>query len=98
MNDSREVRLQQAERIDNMSGALVKIGVNAVKKNPVMFSSYAIGVIICIFFSGVALTIEQKNQFELDLAKIDYRSLDDATLDYEEAYRRYSNAKGFFFL
>jgi hypothetical protein len=67
-----------------------------VKKNPVIVGSYVIGLALCLFFSGIALTIDQRDGFERDLSSIDYVALDEASTRYEAAYERYRQTQGFF--
>jgi hypothetical protein len=78
------------------SGALINVGITVAKKNPVLVSSYVVGIVLCLFFSGIALTLEQRAGFEKDLSSIDYVSLDEATTQYEVAYERYRHSQGFF--
>jgi hypothetical protein len=78
------------------SGALINLGVTVAKKNPVIVSSYVVGLLLCLFFSGISLTLDQRAGFEKDLSAIDYVSLDEATTRYEVAYERYRHSQGFF--
>ena len=78
------------------STALIQVGIKVIKKNPITVSSYLLGLLICLLFSGFALTIEQKLNFEKDLSKIDYQSLDRITTRYETLNEKYLQSKGFF--
>ena len=91
-----ENREQQIISLDQTSTALINFAVNKVKKHPVVFSSYAVGLLICLFFSGIALTAQQQQQFEVDLQNINYRDLDERQIQFESDYQKYYASKGWF--
>jgi hypothetical protein len=73
---------------------LINFAVTSVKKHPVIFSSYAIGLLVCLFVSGIALTVQQQDEFQNDLMHIDYRGLDIKQRAYDSDYQRYYASKG----
>ena len=92
----REVRLQQARNLDNISTALVNAGINVVKRNPIPSAAYVFGVLICLFFSGFNVSPEMENQFHSDLRSIDYESYEKAELNFANAEDDYRRSKGWF--
>ena len=93
--ESQNSQVQRTADVD-MSTIILKTGVNIVKKNPIVVSSYVIGILLCLLFSGFTLTIDQQLQYERDLSAIDFEALERASLAYEEANYLYSSSRGFF--
>lgn len=91
---NREQQLATARSLDESSTVLINFAVNSVKKHPLVFSSYLAGLLLCLFSSGVALTIQQQNEFQSDLQAINYRDLDDRQREYQADLQRYSASKG----
>lgn len=84
-------------RMEDISTALVDVGVRWVKRNPVPVGSYLVGLALCLFFSGLSLSQTQAEAFREDLQRIDYGALEDARYEMQVAYRDYYNSKGYFF-
>ena len=40
----------QARELEKLSTALIDVGINAVKRNPVPSGLYVIGILLCLFF------------------------------------------------
>ena len=77
--------------------SVVNVGARFVKRNPVPSAAYAIGLLLCIFFTGFSMSELQKKQFYDDVSVVDYVELDKA---HEAAMiwnHRYYQSKGFFF-
>lgn len=93
---SREQQLATARSLDENSTVLINFAVKTVKKHPVMFSSYAVGLLVCFFVTGIALTAQQQSDFQNDLLRIDYRELDRRQQAYQGHYQHYHATKGWF--
>jgi hypothetical protein len=93
---SREQQLATARSLDQSSTVLVELAVRSVKKHPVVFSSYALGLLLCLFVSGIALTAQQQSEFQTDLQRINYRDLDRHQQAYEKNFQLYHATKGWF--
>lgn len=93
---SREEQLATARSLDENSTVLINFAVKSVKKHPVVFSSYALGLVLCLFVSGIALTAQQQSEFQADLQRINYKDLDRRQQDYEKNLFQYNAAKGWF--
>lgn len=93
---SNDTRLQQARQLDDASTALARIGVEIVKKHPVISTSYVIGLLLCFFFTGFSISQEQRNAFDQNVRRIDYAALDEADYQYREAEYMYRQSKGWF--
>ena len=91
---SREQQLATARSLDENSTVLINFAVKSVKKHPVVFSSYVVGLLICLFMSGIALTVQQQSEFETDLQSINYADLDNKQRAYQSDYQQYYAAKG----
>jgi hypothetical protein len=85
----------QLQRQSNVSHAL-SVGVTIARKNPFLTSSYVLGIVVCIFFSGVSLTAEQRYQYEHDISFINFEALENAKGAHYDAQHMYSETKGFF--
>jgi len=72
---SREERERQIQEIDNLSNALVSLGVKTVKKNPIIFTSYFIGLLLCILFNGFKVSNNQISTYHNTIQSIDYDNL-----------------------
>lgn len=84
-------------QVPDVSTVLIDAGIRAIKRNPVPVGSYILGVVICIFFSGLALSTHQQEDFQHDIQKIDYEQLELTFIDMETSRRDYYNSKGWFF-
>lgn len=94
-NNTQEVNVQ-ARQLDDLSTALINLGVTVVKKNPVISASYVLGILLCLFFTGLSLTNEQTSDFEKDLRRLDYAAVADADYDFRVAEQAYKAKKGWF--
>ena len=88
--------MEQARQFDQLSTALIDVGVNVVKKNPIKVSLYFVGLAICFLFNGVKLSIDQSAAFERDLSHLDHVAVDRAALDVERYSQAYRQSKGWF--
>ena len=75
---------------------MIQFAVNKAKKHPMLVSSYTIGLLLCLFFTGVALSVEQERQFEADLQSIDYHDLNAKQRLFDKSYQEYYSSKGWF--
>ena len=93
---NRQDALQRANQIDTFSTALINLGVTVVKRHPVPTAFYAFGVLICLFFSGIAVSQQQTEEFTNLLGKLDHQALDTAEMEYLHANKLYNQHKGWF--
>jgi hypothetical protein len=81
---------------DISASTVANAGVRFVKRNPVPSAAYAIGLLLCIFFTGFSLTEMQKRQFYNDVDTVDYEKLDEAQATAMHWNQKYYQTKGFF--
>jgi hypothetical protein len=87
----------QAREIDNLSSALVVAGVRTIKKNPIKFSAYIVGVLICFFFNGYKCSPESLKKYEDIISNVDYSNVEIAKSKLHRYYDQYYHSKGWFF-
>ena len=51
----QEVTRVNADDLDYISTALITGGINTVKRNPIKFSLYLIGLLLCLLFNGFSV-------------------------------------------
>jgi hypothetical protein len=92
-----EQRMALAQ-IDEASGVLINYGIHAIRKNPVKVGVWALGLLICLLFNGVAVTREQQEKFNSSLKKVSNVevSLDDAILKMQQSEADYRMNQGWF--
>lgn len=96
MSSARDRQLQTAKEFDNASTVLIKLGADVVKKNPIKTGAYLLGLLLCLFFSGLTVTQPQREAFYQDLKQIDHERLDSLQSDVQTAYGMYYRSKGWF--
>ncbi len=94
-SSSGESRRSDVVPIPDVSTTLIDFGIATIKKNPVPTGAYIIGVLICLLFSGTALTLDQSSEFNKDMRNIDYEALGDAYASMEASRHSYSQSKGY---
>lgn len=96
MASSREEQVAAAREFDRISTVLVDLGVKTVKKNPIKVTSYIVGLLLCLFFSGWQVTDSQRQEYHQELQKIDRQIIDDSEVALHDSYERYYSSKGWF--
>lgn len=96
MSSERDQQLMEARELDKMSTAMVRFGINVVKKNPIKVSAYILGILLCLFFTGWKVTETQFESFQQKLDTLDNESLNKAAYDLERSYNNYYRSKGWF--
>jgi hypothetical protein len=97
MSSSRDRQLQVARDIDRVSTVLINAGVSTVKKNPIKFSLYIVGVALCLFFNGVKLSVGQVQNLDAGLNEINYQHIEELRHQAEIARFQYHRSRGWFF-
>jgi hypothetical protein len=87
----------QARELDKASTALIDLGVNVVKKNPVKTGLYLVGLLICFLFNGFQVTEDVKIRYEEEIESVDYRGLEMAKTSMLKARHRYHSSRGWFY-
>lgn len=93
---SPEERRLQVRKIEELGGTLVNFGVKVVKRNPGKFSLYAIGLCLCLFFSGHPVNEDAYRVYDQIHRQIDYSGLYDAEDSMLSARYDYERRKGWF--
>lgn len=96
MSSERDRQIAQARQLDEASTFLIKAGVKVVKRNPIKVSMYLLGLLLCLFFNGWAVSEVQQVEFSKELEKIDYDKLVQLEHDVSRAYVPYYRSKGWF--
>jgi hypothetical protein len=96
MSSGRDRQLQTAKELDKASTVLIKVGVDAVKRNPIKTGAYLLGLLLCLFFNGLTITQPQREAFYQDLKQIDHDRLDSLQSEVHTAYNMYYRSKGWF--
>lgn len=96
MSSGRDRQILQARELDKASTYLIRVGANAVKRNPIKVGAYVLGLLLCIFFNGFSVGDTQRAEYYQELTKIDYQRLDDARVAVDVSYRPYYRSKGWF--
>jgi hypothetical protein len=96
-SSDRDNQVARARELDQMSTVLIDFGVKAVKRNPIKVSMYVIGILICLFFNGLAPSPQANASFETQLRDIDYGPSETAGRNADMAYQQYYRSKGWFF-
>jgi hypothetical protein len=95
-SSSRDQELSQAREFDEASTVLIKIGTGFVRRNPIKVSLYLMGVIICLIFSGWKVSMEQRQEFEEEIQKVDFELTTRLSIETDYAYNQYYRSKGWF--
>jgi len=96
MASSREEKLAAAREFDRISTVLVDLGVKAVKRNPIKLTSYIVGLLLCLFFSGWQVNDSQRQEYQQELQKLDRQAIHDAEDALRHSYDLYYSSKGWF--
>lgn len=82
----------------DFSGVLIDIGVKTVKAHPKISASYVIGVLLCLFFTGFAVSRESQSAYNNEMGEIEPIMVGLNKLEYKRdmAYNAYYQKKGFF--
>ena len=92
--NNSENRRTDVVPIPDISTTLIDFGISTIKKNPIPTGAYVVGVLICLLFSGTALSMEQTSEFNKDISSIDFDALGDAYASMEASRHSYSRSKG----
>lgn len=65
-----------------------------MKRHPIPVGLYFLGLLLCLFVSGIAVPPEQQAKFESALASIDTGAVDFAASAYHDANLEYNRARG----
>ena len=82
MSSDRDRQVLTARELDRISTAMITLGVNVVKRNPIKVGSYLIGILICLFFNGWAISDTQRNNYQSTLDSINYNKLNEKVQKY----------------
>ncbi|RYG62739.1 hypothetical protein EON64_17300, partial [archaeon] len=85
------VRMREA---DDASTLLLRIGVRTVQRHPVKAALYVLGLLLCIFFNGFAVSEQSRDAFYQSLGQIDHLALEDAQVAASQAQRDYRQRRG----
>ena len=96
MASSREEQVAAAREFDRISTVLVDLGVKTVKKNPIKVTSYIVGLLLCLFFSGWQVTDSQRQEYHQELQKLDRQAIHDSEVALRNSYEQYYSSKGWF--
>ena len=95
-NNRREDQLQAARNLDEASTVLINIGVRVIKKIPIKVTSYFIGLLICLFFTGFKINDQQRSAYYAELDKLDDTKLYQTKDRLNQVYQQYYRNKGWF--
>ena len=96
-HQSNNVRVAQSRHgLDDVSTAMIKIGVNVVKRNPIKVGAYVVGLLICVAFSGFAITDTQRANYYQHLDSINHVPLYEVEEKLVSASIGYRATKGWF--
>lgn len=93
---NQDMRNQQIRVIDEFSTALIRAGVNVIKRNPIPVGSYILGILICFCCTGFKVSLDQQKKYNNRVAGIDYAALDKAAMELDYAQDDYRRSKGWF--
>ena len=96
MSSDRDRQLLQARELDRMSTVMINLGIRTVKKNPIKVSFYLLGLLLCLFFNGWAVSDSQRNDYQKTLNSIDHDVIQQKHSQVEILSRRYYDSKGWF--
>lgn len=82
--------------LDDVSTVLFRAGYNTARRNPVIVSSYLLGLVLCFFFSGISLTAEQMQSYEASLRNIDFDEVNEVAYELQRVTSKYRQSKGWF--
>lgn len=92
-----DVRVAQSRGgLDDASTVMIKLGVDVVKRNPLKVGAYVVGLLICLAFSGFAITDTQRANYYHHLDSINHAPLYDVEERLVSASINYRNTKGWF--
>ena len=74
----REDRLQAAQRLDRISTLLIHAGVQTVRRHPVPSLLYVLGLLLCLFFSGLKVSERQYREYDEIISAFDQSRLESA--------------------
>ena len=97
MSSDRDRQLASARALDDASTVMIKLGVETVKRNPKKVGAYMIGILLCLFFSGFAITEENRDNYYSHLNSIDHVPIYEVEDNLVAATYNYRNTKGWFF-
>mmetsp|Transcript_43046 Transcript_43046/g.31429 ORF Transcript_43046/g.31429 Transcript_43046/m.31429 type:complete len:281 (+) Transcript_43046:66-908(+) len=97
MASRRDRQIIQARELDEASTALIKVGINVVKRNPIKTSLYLLGVLLCLFVSGFSVTEKQRVEYAQIYETIDNEAIFRSQMELRDSYDRYFYSKGWFF-
>lgn len=79
-----------------MSTALLRVGKEAVRRNPIKVSLYLLGVLVCLFFSGFAVSETQRGEYYAQLARVDAHRLAELRDGLDTSAELYRRHRGWF--
>lgn len=96
MSSERDRQIIRARELDRLSTALFRTGAGVVRRNPIKTTLYILGIVLCVFFSGLSVTDNQRDDYYREMEKLDYRRIEELREDAQVAYDRYYRHKGWF--
>ena len=87
---------QEIQAIERSSSLLVDVGFKVVKRNPIKFGIYFVGLILCLFINGYKVSPEAYQKYEEQLSKVDSRLVRELESELVESERIYRRSKGWF--
>jgi hypothetical protein len=79
----------QIREFEKLSTALITLGVQTIKKNPVKVGLYALGMLIFLFFQGLKISATQRAEYNQQLSKLDTDTLNSLENEMVSAYNHY---------
>lgn len=91
----RRIALQQ---IDEASSLLINAGIHTVRKNPIKFGVWGVGLLICVFFNGFKVTPQQEIAYNMAINEVRLQS-DEVSAAYRQMHdadMMYRHSQGWF--
>lgn len=94
MHQQDERSTLRVREVDEASTLLMRFGVRTVTRHPAKTALYILGLVLCVFFNGFAVSEQSRADFYQSLGQIDHVALDDAQFAANQAYRDYRRSSG----
>ncbi len=78
-------------------GTIIKSVSGFARRNPIVTSAYAIGLLVAFFFAGFAPSVSTLAGYETALASVDRTAIHEMKLQVNEAKFKYHNSRSMFF-
>ena len=82
--------------LEKASTYLIEAGSKFVKQNPIKFSWYIIGLLICLFFNGLKVDEEILDDYHRNTRQIDWDSLEKQRIKMLQAKQNFQSSQGLF--